>query len=247
MFEEWWKAGARQVFLRPNDLCAGMPFTRGLERLIYDKFQASRKFRIFGTDYDGSCGVRNIDLEYYIVARMIHAPDRSFEELENEYYSAYGAAAPEVRQYYQFWRKIGEGIPGKVAAELKKQNRFLNDAGQIGMVVNENIAHFYREQDFLQADAVLQKAQQRMLSTPARRLLDELILTGTLCSPGTLSGKPTGKPPEKRTVWNRQPVTWSHSGCGIAIASIGNGLSCLPVCARKKSIGRMWSGIVKKF
>ena len=94
MFEAWWKAGARQVFLRPNDLCAGMPFTRGLERLIYDKFQASRKFRIFGTDYDGSCGVRNIDLEYYIVARMIHAPDRSFEELENEYYSAYGAAAP---------------------------------------------------------------------------------------------------------------------------------------------------------
>lgn len=176
MFEEWWKAGARQVFLRPNDLCAGMPFTRGLERLIYDKFQASRKFRIFGTDYDGSCGVRNIDLEYYIVARMIHAPDRSFEELENEYYSAYGAAAPEVRQYHQFWRKIGEGIPGKVAAELKKQNRFLNDAGQIGMVVNENIAHFYREQDFLQADAVLQKAQQRMLSIPARRLLDELIL-----------------------------------------------------------------------
>ena len=43
MFEAWWKAGARQVFLRPNDLCAGMPFTRGLERLIYDKFQASRK------------------------------------------------------------------------------------------------------------------------------------------------------------------------------------------------------------
>ncbi|GEM_PF-982941 len=175
-FGDWAKAGAKNVFLRPNDLCGNTPYNRGLEKRIYDKFQAANRFKIFGTDYDGNCGARNIDLEYYISARMMHDPSKSFEELESEYCSAYGEAAPEIRRYYQFWRQAGEQMQNKVTATLEKENRRLNDAGQIGMVLARNIAAFISEDDFKQSAAILQEAAKKKLEPQQKSLLDELIL-----------------------------------------------------------------------
>lgn len=175
-FGAWAKAGAKNIFLRPNDLCSNTPYNRGLEKRIYDKFQAANRFKIFGTDYDGSCGVRNIDLEYYIAARMMHDPSRSFDELENEYCSAYGAAAPDVLDYYRHWRKTGEQVLARAIEVMQKENRRLNDAGQLGALLNRNIAFFIPEEDFQKGAAMLQSAAKKELTPQARRLLDELIV-----------------------------------------------------------------------
>ncbi len=175
-FSAWEKVGAKNVFLRPNDLTAGMPLNRGLEKRIYDKFKASTRFKIFGTDYDGTCGNRNIDMEYYIAARMMHDQNKTFEELENEYCSAYGAAADDVREYYRFWRKVGEVSLDKVDAYLKKENQRLNDSGQIAMVLKRNIGYFIGEEEFAKGAAILQGGAKKQLSPRAKSLLDELIV-----------------------------------------------------------------------
>ncbi len=106
----------------------------------------------------------------------MHDPARSFDELENEYCSAYGAAAPEVLNYYRHWRKTGERVLARAVEVMQKENRRLNDAGQLGALLNRNIAFFIPEEDFQQGAAMLQGAAKKELTPQARRLLDELIV-----------------------------------------------------------------------
>lgn len=175
-FEEWKKAGAKRIFLRPNDLCHGTPMMRGLEKRIYDKFQQARTFNIFGTDYDGGFGTRSIDLECYVAFRMVHDPELSFEDIMKEYCSAFGAAAPEVAEFHAKWREQGEKIIPLVDEWLKKRNLFLNDAGQIPGVVNQEIDRYYPEEIFKTTDDILARGLKKELSAAERRRLEELII-----------------------------------------------------------------------
>lgn len=175
-FSEWKKAGAKRIFLRPNDLCHGTPMPRGLEKRIYDKFQQARTFNIFGTDYDGGFGNRSIDLECYVAFRMVHDPELSFDEIMNEYCSAFGAAAPEVAEFYAKWREQGEKIIPMVDQWLKERNRYLNDAGQIPGVVNVEITRYYPDEIFNVTDAILEKGLKKSLSPAERRRLEQLAI-----------------------------------------------------------------------
>ena len=173
-FSEWKKAGAKRIFLRPNDLCHGTPMMRGLEKRIYDKFQQARTFNIFGTDYDGGFGTRSIDLECYVAFRMVHDPELSFETIMKEYCSAFGAAAPEVDEFYAKWREQGEKIIPMVDEWLKKRNLYLNDAGQIPGVVNQEIDRYYPAEIFRTTDAILARGLKKELSPAERTRLENL-------------------------------------------------------------------------
>ena len=94
LFEAWKKVGMKHCFLRPNDTHPASAQIRGMEKRIYDKYQASRKsFKLYGVDYDSTLGIKSRDLEHYVVERMATYPDKSFEEIFDEFCSAYGAAA----------------------------------------------------------------------------------------------------------------------------------------------------------
>ena len=173
-FSEWKKAGAKRIFLRPNDLCHGTPMPRGLEKRIYDKFHQARTFKIFGTDYDGGFGNSSIDLECYVAFRMVHNPELSFDEIMNEYCSAFGAAAPDVAEFYAKWREQGEKIIPMVDKWLKERNRFLNDAGQIPGVVNVEITRYYPDEIFNITDAVLARGLKKSLTPAERTRLEKL-------------------------------------------------------------------------
>ena len=175
-FSEWKKAGAKRIFLRPNDLCHGTPMPRGLEKRIYDKFQQARTFNIFGTDYDGGFGNRSIDLECYVAFRMVHNPELSFDDIMKEYCSAFGAAAPEVAEFHAKWREQGEKIIPRVDAWLKERNRYLNDAGQIPGVVNMEITRYYPDEIFNVTDAILEKGLKKSLAPAERSRLEQLLI-----------------------------------------------------------------------
>lgn len=174
MFEEWRQRGARNVFLRPNDLCVSSPFFMGLEKRIYDKFKASSSFKLLGVDYDGSCGVRTIDLAYYISARMVIDQKKSFEELEREYCSAYGEAASVVKAFYAYYRKLGEANLGKVKRQLG--NRQLLDSSQLIPEILRNLHFYYSCDDFKNATEILEKGKKMRLADESKRRLNELII-----------------------------------------------------------------------
>ncbi len=175
MLQGWREVGMKHVFIRPNDLCTYNAFFRGMEKRIYDKFQQSRQFELFGTDYDGGLGARTIDLEYYIASRMVAFPDKSFEELENEYYATFGAAAPEVREFYLFQRRIGERNLAGVKEHLKQTKQDLLDDGEIGRVILGG-GRGYSRAEMEEAAAILKKGLGKNLSEAERFRLEELSI-----------------------------------------------------------------------
>ena len=100
LFKAWKAVGMKHCFLRPNDTHPASTLLRGMEKRIYEKFQSVRRnFKLYGVDYDGTLGVRSRDLEHYIICRMIADPEKSFDELIDEYCSAFGAAADVVKEF----------------------------------------------------------------------------------------------------------------------------------------------------
>jgi hypothetical protein len=171
-FSGWEKVGLKEMFLRTNDLCESAAFFVGIDRKVYDNFQQLRHMvKIFGTDYDGSCGARNIDLEYYVAARMITMPEMPFEKILDEYCSAYGSAAPNVKEFYAYYRALGEKIMDKVSNALKQRNIELLDVPSPTLA-----AEYYEEKDFLNAAEILKSALSRQLTSAERSRLENLIL-----------------------------------------------------------------------
>ena len=109
LFEAWQKAGMKNSFLRPNDLCYRSQIMRFMEKRIYDKFQSTRRaFKLHGADYDAGAWVPALDLESYTAVRMIAFPEESFEKIVADYCSGFGAAAGAVRKFYDTMRPCGE-------------------------------------------------------------------------------------------------------------------------------------------
>jgi len=175
-FDEWAKAGAKSVFLRPNDLYELLPFFRGAEKLIYDKFQQSRRFKLFGTDYDGLRSMRTIDIDYYIIARAMTSPDKSFDELENEYCSAYGAAAPLVKQFYQLYRDNGDKNRNAAKEIIKNKKLRILDDSMISILVSSDLARGMNRNAIVNAGEILKKGKSLKLEPRHAAALDDLIL-----------------------------------------------------------------------
>ena len=176
IFGEWQKCGAKNVFLRPNDLCIGSPFFIVFEKRIYDKFQVAKRFNLFGVDYDGACGVRTNDLAFYVTARMVTFPEKTFSELENEYYSGFGKAAGIVKDFYAHYRNLGEVNLEKAVQLLKMQKRKLLDSGQLNQVIMNNINVFYKLENFKKASQILARCKQEQLSPQCRKRFQDLVV-----------------------------------------------------------------------
>lgn len=171
-FSGWEKVGLKEFFIRTNDLCPSAAFFVGIDRQIYDNFQHLRhKVEIFGTDYDGACGVRNLDLEYYVATRMITMPEVPYEAIVDEYCSAFGSAAPNVWDFFDSYRAVGQRIKAHVSKALKQSNIELLDVPSPALA-----AEYYEENDFLRAAETLQSALSRQLTRAERARLENLIL-----------------------------------------------------------------------
>ncbi len=106
----WIDAGVKRFYMRPNFMCYAGVFPRGLERHLFDNFKSCMSQPgAVGVMYDGM--PRPItDLEYYVICSLAQRPDRGFDELMEEFYSQYGAAAPEAKAYFEHVRARADEI-----------------------------------------------------------------------------------------------------------------------------------------
>ncbi len=175
-YRDWRDAGAEKIFLRPNDqhLNTGLPM--GLEKAMFDAFKLGIDNGVIGTDYDSLqnfwpvCGIGD-----YILAKAHIEPERSFEYWENEYCSAYGAAADDVKAYFAYWRqaicetKLSSAMP-KILKELNGNNVFRTG------VFRNNLHDYYTPADFDRTDAILAAGIPKKLLPREKALLDQLVL-----------------------------------------------------------------------
>ena len=121
-FEGWRKAGMKQFFLRPNFHTYYGILPRGVEKDVYDIFQDARSYGLVGVDFDAYLWRHQLAPESYVTGRMVAEPEKSFDALMDEFCSAYGAAAPDVRAYYGRIRARHDAHKAASNADARKAN-----------------------------------------------------------------------------------------------------------------------------
>ena len=173
-YREWRRRGAQDMFQRPNDqhINTGMPM--GIEEILFKHFQVGVKNGIIGTDYDSLHGFWDATgIADYILARGHVDPSKSFRYWFDEYCSAYGAAAPDVKAYFDYFRKeVFEKrlLPNRKA--IAEKGRY----GNFRRGLMWDMPKYYFEKDFDVTDALLKKGLEKKLTAGQRAHLERLLL-----------------------------------------------------------------------
>ncbi len=166
-FLGWKESGMKNYFLRPNDFSLDIGLPMGNEKYIYDRYTIYKSSQMLGLDYDRSNNLSNWDLNgigQYILARGI-SDDKTYVELENEYFDTFGNAKKEMGAYYKFWRNLFD----------IKQMRYMQ-ANKVfrKKIIYKNINSFYKEENFIYADKILdiaiQKVSDNLIKNRIRRI-----------------------------------------------------------------------------
>lgn len=162
IYEAWRNSGARRMFWRPNDQHINTGLPMGCEKAMFDNFQLGIRNGIIGTDYDclhnfwPATGIAD-----YILARAHSDPSRNFEDLEDEYCSAFGDAKNEVKEFFRYWRRhVWEERILPQADDFRRLG--INDNFHRGVI--RNIDRCFKTADFDATDAILAKAVKRKLA-----------------------------------------------------------------------------------
>ena len=173
-YRAWQKAGARHFLMRPNDLHVNTTLPMGFDKQIFSAFELGIKYGVFGTSYDSLHGFWDISgLADYVIARGHVDPSKSYDHWVNEYCSAWGAAAPDVRAYFDYFRvNIWEKrlLPHRAAISKAGNN------GNFRLGLMYNISTYYKDEDFDAAEKLLRRGEGKNLTPQQKRRLETLLL-----------------------------------------------------------------------
>lgn len=110
-WQGWLDAGASGLIMRPNWWHTGAlaPLLPLHKQGNYFKFAQERG--MIGYFFDllfGSWGTQG--LNYYMIARLSQRPEMSVDDVIDEYSSAFGQAAPVIKNYFSYWEKHSDEV-----------------------------------------------------------------------------------------------------------------------------------------
>ena len=108
-WDGWRKTGAR-LFLRSNHLLDGycLPFI--FAHQFADDFQHAARHGMVATDLDSLTGQWATQGPKLYTAAPLHVrPEEAEDDVLAEYYAAFGAAAPKVKAYFDYWEQYTTG------------------------------------------------------------------------------------------------------------------------------------------
>ena len=174
LFKGWSAMGAKNYFLRPNHHHYLGSIPRGLERYLYQNFREAIDCGAVGFDYDAPANRLVMDIEYYVTGKMLQNPDMDFDQVCEEFYSGYGAAKAEVKEYFEAVRRDGEAARSAFLANDEKL-----DKSQISMPGPRAVQSYGRnESELKEKVAILERALEKYpeLDEAARNRLETLLL-----------------------------------------------------------------------
>ena len=174
LFKGWSAMGAKNYFLRPNHHHYLGSIPRGLERYLYQNFREAIECGAIGFDYDAPANRLAMDIEYYVTGKMLQNPNMDFDQVCEEFYSGYGAAKAEVKEYFEAVRRDGETARYTFLANGEKL-----DKSQISMPGPRALQAYGRnEAELNEKVALLERALEKHpeLDEAARKRLETLLL-----------------------------------------------------------------------
>ena len=173
-YGDWRKAGAKEFFLRPNDMHIDSGLPMGFEKKMFDNFKIGIENGIFATDYDSLHGFWDTSgLANYIIAKGHVYPEKPFEYWEDEYCSVFGNAKEDVKEYFRYWRNIFDERFYPNREEISKAGKY----GNFRRGLMWKLSDFYKKDDFDKTDAILEKALKKELSADEKERVKMLVLS----------------------------------------------------------------------
>ena len=98
-------------------------------------------------------------MKNYVAARILREPDVTYEKMSAEFYSAFGAASEQVREYCEMLEALNDRFSKDEWAEIGKRNRTVRGGvGGKGPSFALTSADLYSEEWFAAADELLVSA-----------------------------------------------------------------------------------------
>ena len=104
-WQGWARTGCR-LFLRPNYMLEGYCMPHLFMHQFAEEFQFDAKHEMAATDFDSLTAMWSAQgPNLYLLGRMHVRPEKDADALLAEYYSGFGAAAGQVKAYFDYWEK----------------------------------------------------------------------------------------------------------------------------------------------
>ncbi|MFP4249598.1 MAG: DUF4838 domain-containing protein [Armatimonadota bacterium] len=173
--EDWlaWHDQATMLFLRPNWLGSLHTVPRAPLHQMAEDFKFAARNGMIGTDFDSLSGQWLAQGPvYYLLARLHWDTEASTDAILDEYYSAFGAAAPKVAEYFDYWNEY-------ITSEWPKWTDVMYELGYRNMArgAERIIPYIYTDEAFAPARDILMHARKIALDEPeiVRTRVDQLL------------------------------------------------------------------------
>lgn len=168
----WNKMGATQMFYRPNYMHNGgnMPYSSA--KRMADDMNFAYAHGMIAIDQDSLNGAWSAQaMKNYVAARVLREPDATYGKMSAEFYSAFGAAAEQVREYCEMLEALNDRFSKDEWAEIGKRNRTVHGGvGGSGPTFALTAADLYSEEWFAAADALLVSASAKVAGQEKARV-----------------------------------------------------------------------------
>ncbi len=174
--EGWKRAGAKQLSLRPNYhtkyFSTTMPL--GIEKQMFDVLQLAVENDCVAAEYDSLVNNWPVTgLADYVLAKAMTDPSKPFDYWAEQYYEAFGAAADEVKRYFEYWRL--EVWNQRLMPDILTIST-RGGAGDFARGLFWSLGSYYRPEDFEATQAILEQAGARQLTAGEKVRLTQLQL-----------------------------------------------------------------------
>jgi hypothetical protein len=101
-----WKASGASLYLRPNYFYGGYCMPEVWYDQYASEFKLLKKLGCIGVVIDGPSQMwATRSLDYYVMGRLCAEPESDAVVFVNEFLSGFGNAAPEIKAYFEHWRR----------------------------------------------------------------------------------------------------------------------------------------------
>ena len=165
----WRNAGANQLIYRPNYMLAGANMPINTARRIASDIGFAARNGMMAISQDSLTGVWSAQaLQNYVVTRLMREPELGYEKALDEFVSAFGPAAKEMKAYCSFLEDVGKGLSVEDWQELGQKNKCpRGNAGGGFMNFVLVSADIYSENWYDKAESLLLRAKSKAVRAGA--------------------------------------------------------------------------------
>ena len=165
----WRNAGANQLIYRPNYMLAGANMPINTARRIASDIGFAARNGMMAISQDSLTGVWSAQaIQNYVVTRLMRDPELGYEKALDEFASAFGPAAKEIKDYCAFLEDIGKGLSVEDWQELGQRNKCpRGDAGGGFMNFVLVAADIYSKNWYDKAESLLSRAKSKAMRAGA--------------------------------------------------------------------------------